>query len=298
MSITSDNAKLLFYAKKLGVSFKDTLMLGRLHLSAKKNNLEKYAAFFQNNLKEVRDVSFKDGYAEPLFEILGAKCVDSLDYSDDENATVLHDLNTPIPDFLKDQYTAVVDGGTLEHIFNFPVAIKNCMEALKVGGHFISFAPANNTFGHGFYQFSPDLFYRIFNEQNGFKIMLLAIYLREGGEWFSIADPEGVKSRIMLINSDPTHLIVVAEKIEEKEVFTTAPQQSDYKYAWNLYEAGKLNKRIEQDSKLLYLYKKVLPLRVRSLIRKAFNFLFRQPERINGLGLANSRYFKKVDIGI
>jgi len=297
MAINSDNAKLLFYAKKLGVSFVHSLMLGRLNLSVKKDDLQKYIAFFQNHSEELENIKFRD-YAEPLFELLGATKIDSIDYSDYENATITHDLNTPIPFNLKMKYSAVIDGGTLEHIFNFPMAIKNCMEALQIGGHFISFTPANNTLGHGFYQFSPELYYRIFSEQNGFKVKFLAIYLNDGGNWYSVADPEIVKSRIILKNSDPTHLIVIAEKIEEKEIFSVMPQQSDYNYAWNLFEADKLNNKSDQDSRLLYLYKRALPLRLRLFLRKYFDYFFKQPKVIPGLGTVNPRYFKKIDIGI
>jgi len=41
-------------------------------------------------------------------------------------------------------YTTVIDGGSLEHVFNFPQAIANCMNMVAVGGHFIGLSPANN----------------------------------------------------------------------------------------------------------------------------------------------------------
>ncbi len=37
-------------------------------------------------------------------------------------ANVIHDMNMPLPDALKEQYDLVVDGGTLEHVFFFPTA--------------------------------------------------------------------------------------------------------------------------------------------------------------------------------
>src|SRR5438477_418150 len=79
-----------------------------------------------------------------------------------------HDMNEPIPDKFKETYTAVLDGGSLEHVFNFPVAIKNCMEMVKVGGHYLAITPANNFFGHGFYQFSPELYFTVLSKENGF----------------------------------------------------------------------------------------------------------------------------------
>ncbi len=36
----------------------------------------------------------------------------------------------------------MVDGGTLEHIFNVPVALKSYMEMVRVGGHLILVCPS------------------------------------------------------------------------------------------------------------------------------------------------------------
>ncbi|WP_299819409.1 hypothetical protein [uncultured Pontibacter sp.] len=296
MAITSDNAKLLFYAKQLGASFTQTLMLGRLCLGAKQDDITKHINLFKNSTKAINDVQFENEYAEPLFEILGATLVDSIDNSGYEGASIIHDMNVPIPLEYQNKYSAVVDGGTLEHIFNFPVAIKNCMDALKVGGHFIGFTPANNTFGHGFYQFSSELFYRVFCSQNGFKIKMLAAYTGDGGDWYTVADTEQVKSRVMLTNALPTHLIVIAEKVEAKAVFYVMPQQTDYQYAWDLFEADKQGTRIERDSKLLFLYKKVLPSKARLLLRKTFDSIFNRHQVIEGIGKVNPKFFKKVDI--
>ena len=65
-------------------------------------------------------------------------------------------MNTPIYGSLKNRFSALLDAGTIEHVFNFPQAIRNCMEMVKVGGHFIQVTVANNFIGHGFYQFSPE----------------------------------------------------------------------------------------------------------------------------------------------
>ena len=60
-------------------------------------------------------------------------------------------MNEAIPDSLKGKFSCVLDGGTLEHVFNFPQAIKNAMEIVAIGGHFLGVVPANNFSGHGFY---------------------------------------------------------------------------------------------------------------------------------------------------
>ena len=55
----------------------------------------------------------------------------------------------------------VIDGGLLEHVFDFPTAIRNCMRMVRQGGHLILNLPVNNFPGHGFYRFSPELVFRV-----------------------------------------------------------------------------------------------------------------------------------------
>ena len=74
-------------------------------------------------------------------------------------------MNNPIDTVHHEKYDVVIDGGSLEHIFNFPVAISNCMMSLKKGGSLFMFTTCNNHTGHGFYQFSPELMYRIFQKK-------------------------------------------------------------------------------------------------------------------------------------
>ena len=116
----------------------------------------------------------KDRFCEPMLEKLGAT-VDSVDANAFEGANIIHDLNRPMPVELQGRYDVVFDGGTLEHVFNFSTAMRGCLELPEVGGHFIMTSPANNQMGHGFYQFSPELFFRIFSEENGYE--LRAIFL-------------------------------------------------------------------------------------------------------------------------
>jgi hypothetical protein len=74
-------------------------------------------------------------------------------------------------------FSVVYDGGTIEHVFNAVQAFKNGMEMVRVGGHFIQVNPANNFMGHGFWQFSPELIYRVFSAENGFNIR--GVFLHE-----------------------------------------------------------------------------------------------------------------------
>jgi hypothetical protein len=177
-----------------------------------------------------------EGYAEPFLEVLGARTIRSFDASDYEQATDIVDLNVALSDRYKGQFTAVVDGGSLEHVFNFPVALKSCMEMLAVGGHFLSIVPCNNFLGHGFYQFSPELYFRAFGPSNGFEVNKLFVFEdRPGGPWYEVTDPARARRRVELANRWPTYLAVMAQKLREAQLFSQAVYQSDYATMW---EAG------------------------------------------------------------
>ena len=172
-------------------------------------------------------------YAETFLEVLGAEKVDSLDASNFEGATLVHDLNLPIPEALKGRFDAVCDAGLLEHVINFPVVMQNCMEMVKVGGHLILATPANNYFGHGFFQFSPELWFRLLSPAHGFEMRrMVAVEYAPRPRWFEVADPATVKDRVTLINRYPVILLVLAQKTAEAPVFQAFPQQSDYVPRW------------------------------------------------------------------
>jgi hypothetical protein len=185
-------------------------------------------------------------YADALLRFLGADVLDTFDYSDYEGATCIVDMNKPIDPVYHGRYTTVLDGGSLEHIFNFPQAITNCMQMVAEGGHFVAFCPANNFFGHGFYQFSAELFFRIFSPENGFvatRIVLVEDDQSRRG-WFEVADPASVRERVTLMSATPCHLFVRSRKVRTAEPFAAPPYQSDYVTMWQtsaepLHSAGR-----------------------------------------------------------
>ena len=96
-------------------------------------------------------------------EAFGFEDVASINFSAYEGATVIQDIGAPLHPSLAGQFDLAVDGGTLEHVFNFPVAVGNLMRLVKVGGAVYTQNPCNSLAGHGFYQFSPELMYRVFS---------------------------------------------------------------------------------------------------------------------------------------
>ena len=110
---------------------------------------------------------------------------------------MVHDLNQPLPAAMDEQFDAVIDSGTLEHIFNVPAALTTCMRLVKQGGSLFLSSPANNLCGHGFYQFSPELFFRALSDANGFQMrgLYLAPIYRDG-EWLQVTDPAVLRQRV------------------------------------------------------------------------------------------------------
>jgi hypothetical protein len=240
MGFDLQGIKFLLAAQRSGVSFARTATLGRQEMFINQRHLRRVLRGFsvpdsEASARRILDAS--DGFAEPLLRWLGSEQIISIDASGYESASVVHDLNLPIPQGLKEAFSVVIDGGTLEHIFNYPVAIRNCMEMVQQGGHILLMTPANNFMGHGFYQFSPELFFRIFSEENGFE-MNRAIFSETAtdAQWYEIIDPARAKRRVELTNSRPAYLLIQARKVRQAPILATPPQQSDYRVLWQ--EAG------------------------------------------------------------
>ncbi len=237
MGIDRQSLEFLIDAKKSGIEFGNTITLGRQDLLVEYNTIE--YIFNKYGIKYTEEIitSFykkNNQFSEPLLEYIGATNCLSMDFSDFEHADIVHDLNVPIDDSLKHKFDTVIDGGTLEHVFNFPQAIKNCMHMLMTGGHFISITPTNNFMGHGFYQFSPELFYRVLSEENGFHIKkMIFCEVNNDDQWYEVVDPKNISHRVGTTSTFPCYLMLIAEKIAyTNDIFTATPQQSDYASEW------------------------------------------------------------------
>lgn len=174
----------------------------------------------------------KDG--STFFRLLGARHVDEIDASDYEGASIVHDMNQPLPPQYHQRYDVVYDGGSMEHIFDVQQVLQNIGTMLRVGGLYVGNTCANNLLGHGFYQFSPELFYRYLCPQNGWSST--AVFLCEWQKnpptfWF-VEDPRSTGRRIQVQTRSQLYIMVVAEKTAHPSAFTV-PQQSDYVRAWS-----------------------------------------------------------------
>jgi len=234
MAIERNCATLMLKARREGVTFGRSLMLGHQGLGLNRAGYETF-----QRLSGAAIETLTPAYADGLFRSLGASQVDVMDFSDYEGANLLHDLNQPIPDVHRAAFDVVVDGGTLEHVFNFPVAIRNCMEMVRPGGRFFSATIPNNWCGHGFYQFSPELFYRVLSPENGFEITRMILHMvGPYGGWYEVTDPNTIRSRVELVTFAPMQLLVMAKRTAVKPIFAAPPQQSDYTPRWQPTKPG------------------------------------------------------------
>jgi SAM-dependent methyltransferase len=236
MGFETSDLRFLLSANRLGLRGESVCTLGHQTLYLSQHELDHIVKEYGREhfaLPKDRLSLFADDVLRPL----GFTKIDSMDNSDFEGANVIHDLNRPVPFEMHEKYDLVWDGGTLEHVFHFPTALENAMRMVKVGGHIVLHTPANNQCGHGFYQFSPELFFRIFVPENGFE--LLRIYLSCNGGHYHIADPASVHDRVQLLNSRGAFIMVHARKITHAPDVLKTPQQSDYLTTWTEHQTEK-----------------------------------------------------------
>ena len=240
MGIDLNCAQLLIRAKMNGVSFERMGTLGRQELHASRPDLLSILRRNNYSLSPQCQAKLLDPatvYAEDFFTLLGAREIVAIDASDYEGAQVIHDMNDPIPAQLESSFDLFLDGGTLEHVFDFPTASRNCMRTVRPGGRFISFTMANNFCGHGFYQFSPELFFRLLSGKNGYDVeSCIEWEAVHGARFYQVPDPASLGTRIELTSRTGTYLFVQAKRIGEISV-GYIPRQSDYVEQWEASQA-------------------------------------------------------------
>ena len=233
-------------ARRDGAVFTSVLMVGRQNLHLQQREAAALAEEFGIDLTPL--VTTPGVYADEFLQAaLGAERVDSMDASPHEGASLIHDLNEPVPPALHRSYDAVIDGGSLEHIFNLPSALANIMRMTRVGGRVFSLWPANNLCGHGFFQFSPEFAYRVFSDAHGFEAERVALVesrypsveLAARRLVLDVVDPDRLGCRALRMSVRPALLLVQARKLHHlDDPFVMPPQQSDYAARWNAHRSG------------------------------------------------------------
>ena len=132
---------------------------------------------FSNDLSQKIEFQEKKYISnKSLYQALGFSSSTSVDNSAFEGADVTFDMNmNELPERLIGAFDVILDSGTIEHIFHIPNVLRNIVRALKPNGRIIHFTPSSNHTDHGFYMFSPTLFWDYYTA-NEFTI--------ESMQWF------------------------------------------------------------------------------------------------------------------
>jgi SAM-dependent methyltransferase len=223
MGIDVHTLNFLKYARKKG-EFGNTITIGRQELHVNE--------ILINSILNIKQDYVHQAYCEQmLIDYFGASNVDSIDNSSYENATYIHDMNKPLPLELYQKYDTVIDGGTLEHVYNAPRALENFSHLCKPGGQILHILPANNFCGHGFWQISPELFFSLYSTNNGYgDTEVFVADLTDRWKWYQVRNPTDGK-RVNI--SSPTELWVMARTVLKTADFShSVVQQSDYIHEW------------------------------------------------------------------
>lgn len=230
-----------------------SLMLGRQSFGIETKHRKRYEQTLSRHGIEARRFDFiqDDGFAETLMEKLGFGRMETMDFSDYEGAGVLHDLNRKPARSLEKKFDLIFDGGTIEHVFNVPMALEGVFRMLKPGGRLISANGLNGWYGHGMYQFNPELVWTFWKRAcncNVIDCRAVPVDPDEGYDQVEFRDPAQTGVRLKLKNKigpGRTYLYYEIEKTKDSHLPDFA-LQSDYETRWNGHaNAGKT--RLEMD---------------------------------------------------
>lgn len=172
MGLTATDIDLLLELRHRNLPITRIATIGSLSLYLHSRQVKRLRQIIPES-RALAEYNWGDTADTILCDLTGATEVVSINMSDYQGSSIVHDMNLPLaekrPD-LAEEFDLVIDGGTLEHVFNFPVAVANLMFLVRKGGHVLSANPANNLSGHGFYQFTPELMHRIYSGTNGFRV--------------------------------------------------------------------------------------------------------------------------------
>jgi len=212
-----------------------------------------------------------------LFSSLGFKDIDTLDCSDFEQCTIKHDLNIDVPDDLYEKYDLIFDGGSTEHIYNVPKVLENYHKMLRNGGRIIHALPTNNYVDHGFYMFSPTLFWDYYSANN-WEISD-SLFIRhpknpDEGLWDIFVYSPHCLGKISYgsLSKGRCAIFFVVKKIN-KSTFNASVQQGFYLKKWDT-KVNTANLRFNKGDSWMKKMISILPGWVKLVLRPTYYYVF------------------------
>lgn len=176
-----------------------------------------------------------------FFRMLGLGKVEAIDISDFEGAEIIVDLNRPIPDHLHETCDLLVDGSTLDNIFDPVTGLKNVARLLKPNGRALLINLGNYSIGYNgipYNMFNPLWFFDYF-AWNNFQYcqVYVTVYpsLGPGKPPFAYSLSYSHLARhwdpgliVPIVSSHPIEITVFAEK-GETSTWDLTPTQHAYR---------------------------------------------------------------------
>jgi SAM-dependent methyltransferase len=231
MGIDYTGCEAILYALRYIKNNKNAVTLGRQEIHMSSNIIDNFLNKY--NLLNLKNRNYS-GFCESFLQDLGFENVDSIDNSSFEGASIIHNMNKPITDNFK-KYDFILDGGTIEHIFNTPQVCENIINLLNVDGIYVSITPNNNFSGHGIYQFSPEFYLSAFSSKYGMEVQELYIAKVGSGidNWINVKcfNQNGHGRNMSKFDGNAeVYVIAIIKKISEvrENLITNSPNQFSY----------------------------------------------------------------------
>jgi len=164
---------------------------------------------------------------ESFLELFGNVKVDVIDFQKYQGTEIVWDLGKAIPEKLENKYDIVIDGGTIEHVFNIAQAFHNITKMLKVGGLVYHALPIN-MINHGFYNISPTLLYDYYGDAGfSFEYFKMVHTIHGNGQvrWHEENPPH--TGRFQLKEERGVHLVAKRQNATQEMCY---PIQAKYRY--------------------------------------------------------------------
>jgi len=189
-----------------------------------------------------KDDIFND---ETVFNALGFEHLDSIDISSFEGANIICDLNKPIPDKMKNQYDFILDCGTIEHVFNTKIVLKNIFDMLKVGGVFFFEQMTFYGINHGYYNFSLNMLHDYFQINNYIINTFIPYTFKDRLIYILDPDVNDIFADIPILDNSKNSVCGSVVKTQ-MTTYDQIPYQGHYLSAWESSPAKQIYELLEQ----------------------------------------------------
>lgn len=151
-----------------------------------------------------------------------------LSYQDcdiNDMADIQMDLNIPVKPELVERAMIVLDGGTIEHVFDIRQALRNIHDMTQLNGVIIHISPIT-WYNHAYYNFNPKLFKAIM-AANSYSLIAEAYHFKN-----NFLNADNVSSPALYITSEGKETLDISDKINQLFSSNLIPANTLYMIAY------------------------------------------------------------------